>query len=158
FWHEGVGALVASLLVVLLLLTLRSFWGEGEWNFALGWDSTGIVGLRAIAVAAPLIWFLYLFTGVVNEKKLNQIVLFCYFFTILALLSPMLFLVVGFPRQLSQAMLTGPIGILRGCSDPAKQDNSKWIAEELSCENKANQWMLNIGGVIEEPGTHADQK
>jgi hypothetical protein len=104
------------------------------------------------------IWFLYLFTGVIRKKRVIEIVLFCYLFTILAiLLSIFPFLLSSFGWDLESTnyfMQKSPIGIVKGCN---KQVDQKWVPKELQCTNDKKewlgipQWVINIGGTIEGP-------
>ena len=104
------------------------------------------------------IWFLYLFTGVIRKKRVIEIVLFCYLFTILAILFSILpFLLSSFGWNFESTnyfMQKSPIGIVKGCN---KQVDQKWVPKELQCNNDKKewlgipQWVINIGGTIEGP-------
>ena len=111
-------------------------------NGLLFW--AGFVGLIALVA-----WFLYCFTGVVNDWKIGQIILFCYFFTLLSLLGSVVPFVL-FPRVpgVYQLMLESPVGIVLGCAKPLKED-PKSGPKELKCQNDTDQWLINIGGAID---------
>jgi len=129
--------------------------------------------LKSVAVAASIFWFLYLFTGFVNEQKLNQIVLFCYVFCFVAIVIPLMSLLIPLaPSWFKNIMIYGPIGIVHGCvlpptSPPAPSptspngssvaDSRRWVPNELICASGADQWVLNIGGVTEIEGSASEK-
>jgi hypothetical protein len=145
------------------MLALIAFVGFLLWHF---WDRPAIpkehsnnmeLVARVLLVlmgAAPLlivIWFLYLFTGVeVPPRKIEQIILFCYLFTGIALVgSIMPFLAFPFAPSLQEIMVRGPIGLTPGCKAfPTNADGGS-VLKELTCGNRADQWVINIGGIAE---------
>ena len=115
--------------------------------------------IRALIITLAItffVWFLDLFTGVIRKKRVIEIVLFCYLFTLIALLlsvSPFLASILGWNFETSySSMSSSPIGILKGCN---KQVEKGWVTKELFCENTNNrwlgfyQWVFNIGGTTE---------
>jgi hypothetical protein len=99
-----------------------------------------------------ILWFIDVFTGIVSKKRLIQIILFCYLFTIISILSSILLpVLLVLEQNIYAKMLLSPIGIVKGCSKQIKND---WIPEELRCQSQGNdqrlakisQWVFNIGG------------
>ncbi len=149
---------MAATLIVIPSYLLWHLWrvlqgSSKSWGIETG----ALLGL--IAAGAFITWFLYLFTGFVNEQKLSQLVLLCYLFCFSALASPLLSLVVFFVPE--AYMIKSPIGIIHGCSEPpgpntglppnanqATAGPKKWLADEIDCDKGSNQWVINVGGVI----------
>jgi len=115
-----------------------------------------IAVLGVVPLAAFLLWSLSIFTGVVTNRKLNQIICFCYIFILVALalwLSP--FFAFHFYEGLPQIMEKTPLGLIKGCHETfANQDpktTDSMIPKELRCgteKEQAFQWVINIGGVL----------
>jgi hypothetical protein len=110
--------------------------------------STAIVGF---------IWrFSYWFTGVVTRQKLNKIISFCYSFTLVSILSPILMtgVVLLLPPDLYRIIaLDSLVGITLGCSSPLPDEASNSIPPEVRCgsgDKENYQWLINIGGVPAE--------
>ncbi|HME21470.1 MAG TPA: hypothetical protein VKI44_09025 [Acetobacteraceae bacterium] len=93
-----------------------------------------------LAVGPALIvglWGLYVFTGVASNSKLNQMIRFCYVFTVAALACSIL------PFAIPNLGLNPPPGILRGCA------LGEGLPNDVKCgsNNDNYQWVINIGGV-----------
>jgi hypothetical protein len=104
-------------------------------------------------VSLALFWGLYIFTGVVTNSKLNNIIRYCYLFTGVALIGSLLpwaapGLFVGGPSA-------APLGVLQGCAFYANKDNAatatsnNGIPGEVLCGSNNYQWVVNVGGVAE---------
>jgi hypothetical protein len=131
---------LAGFLSALILLLLVSLSFEQKW-------------FPPLAVLAFGCWFLICFTGEPFTKRTEAIV-FSYVFTVLSLIIPFgLTPIFNFVRQ--EKMLTNPIGIVKGCvaqPEKAKGDQSPQfhIPAELRCDNNTDQWLINVGGTIED--------
>lgn len=143
----ALGVPITFLLITLIYCPWRPYW---YWPVGFG------------VVSALIIWGLYVFTGIVTNRKLNQIIAFCYIFTGLMLAASTL--PWAMPNLFSgDAAMKAPVGVLRGCAEGP--DTSADIPPGVRCgddkENKENkdnkekkdnyQWILNIGGVIQNP-------
>jgi hypothetical protein len=84
---------------------------------------------------------LYVFTGVVTDRRLNLIIRFCYLFTGTSLLTAILPFCIPMFSELSQE---SPIGVIRGCG--IQQDD--FHPKEIVCDKAAAayQWVVRIGG------------
>ena len=143
-----------------LLILLVGFTSVEAWRYAapsLGKGPEIVPEALSVGLIAVVLWVLYVFTGVVTNKKLNQIILFCYVFTFLSLLLSILpFFAFPFFPRVSGVMALSPIGVIQGCSKPPLSDQGKRaIPEEIRCgtEEDIYQWVMNIGGVISPRGT-----
>jgi len=150
------------LLIVLGVPFLAALFFLGSWVCSQ-WTQLGCAfcenqtfGILIMGVGGGLmvffLWSLYVFTGVITNRKLNQIIFFCYTFTVLSLAtSVMPFFTFSFFPELPSLMALSPISILRGCSeDPS---TPPIIPQEIRClDGKgAYQWIINIGGAVYPP-------
>lgn len=97
----------------------------------------------------------YAFTAVATDRKLKEIIRFCYIFTIVALAGST---VPFFSSDLLSRpwFSQGPLGILRGCAGTGEPstgqtsvgETSKDISKEVSCKERNYQWVINVGGVV----------
>jgi hypothetical protein len=134
FLLAALGVPIISFLIMLFYPAWRP-----HWYFAVGFA----------LVSALIIWGLYVFTGIVTNRKLNHIIAFCYLFTGIVLVASILpwWMPGLFPGKVGNV----PVGIFRGCAGP---DIPPEVPKGVTCGDKNNnsyQWVLNIGGVIEEP-------
>jgi hypothetical protein len=125
-------------------------------------DSGVLTALIGGSLIIYFAWGLYVYTGVVTNKKLNQIIRFCYGFTFLSLaISILPFFLFSFFPDLPHLMRLSPLGILQGCSEesPARGTSpqeaisagaSLDIPTEIRCHN-GTQWIINIGGAVTPP-------
>jgi hypothetical protein len=145
FWHSGwrAGFVITALIVPLIYFVVAAFdhplWHY--WYFPVGF---------AIA-SALLTWGLYVFTGIVTNRKLNHIIAFCYSFTLLMLVAS---LAPWWFPQLFPGDSTAPVSLLRACVVDQATPND--VPKGVACPAKAEdgdgyQWVLNIGGVIDRP-------
>lgn len=141
FWHSWWRAafvLTAIVLPVIAspVLLLHQGW-SAYWYLPLGFS----------VVSALLTWGLYVFTGIVTNRKLNHIISFCYLFTVVVLagsLTPW-----WIPELFSGPVSQSPVGLLRACVVPAAATEAK---SSVPCKSDGGyQWVLNIGGVVEGP-------
>ncbi len=166
----------ASLLESPRLQQSRWFWAlmTGVYGFSLvfwSWVLRYLLGSPATATdegilavvlffallstaSVGFVWrFSYWFTGVVTRQKLNQIIAFCYGFTLVAVLSPILMVgaILLLPPSLYRILaLDSPLGITLGCSSLLPGEEPNAIPLELRCgtgETENYQWLINIGGV-----------
>ncbi|MGH7831234.1 MAG: hypothetical protein ACREP8_13775 [Candidatus Binatia bacterium] len=154
FMQKWGGPLVVLGVFVVLAWLLWSYSEPppaGPAGTVLSWWAKVILLLLTVAVVGFVGWFLFLFTGDVTEQKMNQIILFCYLFTILSLLGWVVpFVIFPVVPGLHQAMVKSPIGVVAGCSLPLKEvpDGSTGAPKELKCDNNTDQWVVNIGGTV----------
>src|SRR5215472_13755096 len=127
--------------IVLMVKTQRQYW---------------YVPAAYIIIIAALFWGLYIFTGVITNSKLNQIIRYCYVFTGFALAISILPWSPWSVPLFSGLSKAAPLGVLRGCAvKPAKAVTSTTgigIPGEVLCEEGNYQWVINIGGVIDPAG------
>jgi hypothetical protein len=142
FWSSGwrAGFFLFALIVPLMYFVAAAFLHRlwNHWYLPVGF---GIA-------SALLTWGLYVFTGIVTNRKLNHIIAFCYSFTLLILaasLAPW-----WIPKLFDRPVSTAPVSLLRACVEPAGD-----VPQGVACKSKEQQenrdgyqWVLNIGGVI----------
>ena len=107
----------------------------------------------AALLAGWLVWGFYVFTGVVTNRKLNQIIIFCYIFTIIALLGSLFPWFAPYPFL--NAAENAPVRLLQGCAVGSD------IPKDIKCDDQNFQWLLNIGGLATAQsgtGTEAAKK
>src|SRR5690349_18163033 len=140
-----------------LMLALIGVVGFIAWQFsdppvggeARSHDMELVARLLLVSIgAAPLLvvaWFLYLFTGVeVTPRKIEQIILFCYLFTGIALVGSIVpFLAFPFAPSLQEIMVRGPVGLTPGCKAQPTGSDRQSLLKELACGNRADQWVLD---------------
>src|SRR5271166_1830655 len=131
------------------------------WSILLFGVVPSIVALIALVFIKPRYWFvpiiyltllafifwgLYVFTGLVTNRKLNQIITFCYIFTGIALTASILPFCI--PHLFSKPSFDAPLGVLRGCALKPGDVTATAPPEEVLCDtDKNSQWVINIGGV-----------
>lgn len=133
-----------------------------HWEMGLGTAAVGFLFMILLLRGADL------FTGAVTNRKLNQLIRFCYVFTILAITFSVLpFLSMSFFPVMPRVMTLSPINVLQGCADPWSADgaNPAEIPKEIRCvqvESPANpssyQWLINIGGEVVPVSVSQPQK
>jgi Bacterial Ig-like domain (group 2) len=160
-WREAFILISLVLPAIFLLLTLILQRSTQYWYLAV---------LFSIG-STLLIWGLYTFTGHVTNRKLNQIIVFCYLFTFLVLMgsvapwwSPELFSEQKQNNRDRGQIDWPPVHILRACVGPSSPDD---VPVGVKCNNKDEtsakvgdseyQWVLNIGGVIQDPKKTGDK-
>lgn len=169
FLQKWGGPLLVFLVFVILAWFLWSYSTPpaGPANEVLSWWVKWVLVLLIAALVAFVCWFLYLFTGAVTDQKINQIILFCYLFTIVSLLGWVVpFVVLPLVPGLHPVMVRSPIGVVTGCIKPlagapvgATKEPTPGIPKELKCDSDTDQWVVNIGGTIErETKTSAADK
>jgi hypothetical protein len=102
-----------------------------------------------LAPVLAVIWFLYLFAGIeVAPGKMEQIIVFCYLFTGIALVGSFLpFLAFPFAPSLQQVMIRSPVGVTPGCKNYSIDSDAQSVLKELACGKRSAQWIINIGGM-----------
>lgn len=167
-------ALVPRITVVSARVPPITFWSpDSPWPGLLIWTSIiptilGLVVIGGLAAlgklnSASLLWLaaysflsvlvitgLYVFSGTVTNNKLNQIIRFCYFFTGIALLGSLLPFAVPTPFSNTGLAAKVPLGILQGCVEPTNADAAKDYPKEVLCKNGGGQWVVNLGGLVNE--------
>ncbi len=138
-WPWSILWLSAAPALFLLLWMNRSLCTNPE-----AWSFTWHLPVFYAAASASLIWALYVFTGVVTDKKLNHLIGTCYAFTLLALA----FSVVPFLSSGNLASnAKAEIGLLIACAD----GSDATIPQQVSCKSNPPdgrlQWVINIGGL-----------
>lgn len=136
---KGLGATQLILWCVLFMASLLML----IWYRKFG--SAFLVG-----TAGMIVFFLYLFTGSINRIKMNGMVVYCYLFTAIVLIGAVVpsfyFDRFVFVDQ-QETMLSSPLGIVKACK---KGDKKDLIAPEMDCKRENTQWVLNIGGTIQD--------
>ena len=148
FWHSPwrAGVVLTALFLPVLSwifigILFRAQWWD-YWYWPLGFS----------IASALLTWGLYVFTGIVTNRKLNHIIAFCYSFTLLVLAASLApwWIPVIFDKPVS----TAPVSLLRACVEPAGDVPQGVACKRKEQDNKEQenrdgyQWVLNIGGVI----------
>jgi hypothetical protein len=133
-WTWSIGILSAAPTVVLLLLMyVNRAKGAFDWHLPLIYA----------AMSALSIWVLFVFTGVVTDRKLSRLIGTCYAFTLGAVVLSLA------PFMFEGDYLSKPeaeINVLRGCA--AGSDGT--IPEQVKCATAPadrSQWVVNIGGL-----------
>ena len=157
FWGVMAGVFLGFAVLWAGLLRSSSFVGtpaitEGAF-FTQGTFAIVALGALLSTTLVGFLWrFAYWFTGIVTRQKLNQIISFCYAFTLLAIASPLLMIgvVLMFPYDLYRILaIDSPIAITLGCSVPLGGEEPNAVPKELRCGSEGNesyQWVVNVGG------------
>lgn len=100
-------------------------------------------------------WFLYLFSGItISPRKIRGVIVFCYLTTGLMIIGCLLpFVVFPLAPELQRLMIASPVGVTPGCKNAADQGT---VLKELACGAHTDQWIVNIGGVVERVGPLTD--
>lgn len=162
---ECPGLLIVLSVPFLAALFFLGSWVCSQWTQVMGCAlcANQTFGTVTMLVGGGLtvffLWGLFVFTGAATNRKLNQIIFFCYILTILSLVTSVVpFFTFAFFPELPNLMALSPINILQGCSEDLSPEGSKSaVPEEIRCGNgtEAYQWVINIGGAIYRPGTLA---
>jgi hypothetical protein len=142
FWHSWWRAALVFTAIVMPVIAspfLLLYQGWKYWYLPIGFS----------VVAALLTWGLYVFTGIVTNRKLNHIISFCYLFTVVVMagtLAPW-----WIPGLFSGPASQSPVGLLRACAAPAATTTTE-AKSSVPCKSDGGyQWVLNVGGVVEGP-------
>ena len=139
-------------LLTFLTLVLA---GVGSWFiWRLGvqpWYAPAEAGPLHLASKATLImltalvgWFLDIFTGEADRRKVAQMVTFCYVFPF-AIFGAILIPLFAYPETLPTP--PKPIGLVLGCAEtPREPRDQKLVPDGIRCGNASDQWLVNIGG------------
>ncbi|MEI7714015.1 MAG: hypothetical protein WCI94_21450, partial [Rhodospirillales bacterium] len=137
-WRRSIGWLcIAPAMLLLLWVNRLLFMKVTDWT--LVWHLPVVYAVAS----ASLIWGLFVFTGVVTDKKLNHMIGTCYGFTVLSLA-----LSIG-PFMLPDTYFSNAkaeIGLIKGCAE----SSNKNIPQQVLCNEvppNVSQWVLNIGGL-----------
>jgi Bacterial Ig-like domain (group 2) len=131
-WRQALIVLLGLSAIACMIIAFVREWHE-FWYWPVGFALVSLVTICG----------LYVFTGIVTNRKLNQIITFCYVFTGLVLVMSTLPWTLP---MLYSADIVGkaPVGILRACGAETGRPPG------VTCEGDRYQWVLNIGGAIEE--------
>ena len=137
-WTWSIGFLSVVPAVILL-------WEVNRAPGAFVWHSPLIYA----AISALLIWVLFVFTGVVTDRKLSRLIGTCYAFTLGAVvlsLTPFMFKgdYISAPGA--------PISFLRGCA-MASDTTIPIQARCASPPAENSQWVVNFGGIATRQGS-----
>ena len=80
FWHWKSPWLWAFIFIIVIPLVIMYF------RFESLYESHSLLVMSCVCLATITLLGLYTFTGVVSNKKLNQIIIFCYVFTFFSLM------------------------------------------------------------------------
>jgi hypothetical protein len=141
-WRRGflwIGV-VLPIAVILLSYTIFSEWRPYRYLLF------GFSPLPALTI-----WGLYVFTGMVTNHKLNQIIAYCYLFTGLVIGGSLLPWAIP-DLFSSEDTIKAPVSILRGCA--AANDD---VPDGVKCKANNFQWVFNIGGVVAPEKTGAEK-
>lgn len=163
WWRRYRGAVLVSL-VTTALAFLFAWVACPSWE---EWLNCELCDRLTMAIGAAVWGFLFglflwwgaeLFTGAVTNRKLNQLIRFCYGFTFLAIaFSVVPFLSISVFPALPRILALGPISVLQGCADPWPTDgaNPAEIPKEIRCVTaealdklSSYKWLVNIGGEV----------
>ena len=101
--------------------------------------------IALILLAFLVGWFLDIFTGDADKRKVHQMVAFCYVFPF-ALFAAALTPLLAYPN-LAFPEPPKPVGIILGCSDsPILPQDKNLVPAGIACDNRTTQWLVNIGG------------
>jgi len=159
--HIAIGT--ALIVVTLLFSQITRTTAVPSVPSDLSWLRTALlglvgVGLIALAICFPIFFWVDLNTDDFkqNEKRVSRLILYSYSVAALSLagsLLPFLFVPSSFPG-LYRLMLSSPVGIVLGCTQPDKSQNQPGA---LDCTTPPyRQWVINIGGMI-VPEKHLDR-
>jgi hypothetical protein len=107
-----------------------------------------LVLVMGLTPLMAVIWFLYLFGGVeMRPGRLGQIIVFCYLGTGVMIIGSLLpFVALPLAPGLQKLMADSPVGVTPGCRLSADQEP---VPKEIACSSHAEQWLVNIGGIME---------
>ncbi len=101
-----------------------------------------------VTTASMIVYFLYLFTGAIDRVKMNGMVVYCYIFASTALVCAVVPFFYFERMNIDQEnMKASPLGIVKAC---IKATGDEQIAPEMDCKREKAQWVLNIGGTVDE--------
>lgn len=147
----GLGVLALGLaLLVNWLIGVHIDAGSGAVTDSFDYLDQTAMGLGIFLILS----FMYLFTGEISRSKMTGMVMFCYLFTILAIVTatiPFMF-EETFWESTEERFKHTPIGILRGCL--IEPPNTQ-LPDEIACATDGashNQWVVNIGGNVNHAG------
>lgn len=136
-FSEGFKALVLIGSSCLVLLVIYILMRSQLYGTALVVGTSGMI-----------IFFLYLFTGGIDRIKMNGMVVFCYIFAAAALIGAILPFFYFDKVVLNQEkMMASPLGVIKAC---VKVIGDEQVPPEMDCKRQKSQWVLNIGGTVEE--------
>ncbi|MFM0694533.1 hypothetical protein PQQ64_19770 [Paraburkholderia graminis] len=148
-----------------LALLISGLWFAGDLlatgsaSGSTGWGTEHVTHvLLIVGGLVPLFvvsWFLYLFGGTtISAGKIGRVIVFCYLTTGLMLLGSLLpFVAFPLAPSLQQLMIASPVGVTPGCKTAGDHGS---VLKELACGAHTDQWIVNIGGVVESaPGPAA---
>ncbi len=131
--------------VQLILWALLFLAGVVALVYYEKYGSAFLLGMTGVVV-----FFLYLFTGSIDAVKMNGMVIYCYLFTIVALIGSIVpfFYFDKFVFYSSQEkMHTSPLGIMKACIKATSDDDQ--VPREMDCKKEKTQWVINIGGTVQ---------
>jgi len=134
---DGFKAILLILSAVFILLMVYVLMTSQMYGTALIIGAGGMISI-----------FLYLFTGSIDKIKMNGMVVFCYIFAASALIGAVLPFFYFDKVVLNQeTMMVSPLGVIKACVKVIGDDQ---VPPEMDCKRQKSQWVLNIGGTIEE--------
>jgi hypothetical protein len=100
-----------------------------------------------IVVSVLIGWFLDVFTGSADPRKIDHMVAFCYVFPF-AMIAGILVPLFAYPVVLPEP--PKPVGIILGCNErPTFPLDKDLVPDGIRCFNRADQYLVNIGGNAE---------
>jgi len=155
-WLAGFVAVNALSFLIAALSVERgpgSEYGHRVFALAVAIDMT-------LFTLAIVFFFFYVFRGTEATKTaLEDIITYCYAFLAFSLAVSILpFVILPHVPAAMDIMKTSPIGILKGCSALPDDAQAIRIPGELKCGTHADQWVVNIGGLIVEPASSAEPR
>ncbi|MBI3528380.1 MAG: choice-of-anchor D domain-containing protein [Betaproteobacteria bacterium] len=158
FASDRIGSLVGIGIVALVVWISWKYLSAHLQDGAIeSWEIILFVVI-ASSIFGIVVWFLVVFSGrEVSNAQLSRVIVFCYVFTWLSILSSILpFIVFPLSNQLPRLMMQSPIGIVKGCVESL--DNGKnALPLELQCGKNTDQWIVNVGGRV-EPQSDANRE
>ncbi len=136
-FSDGFKALLLIISAVFLILVVYLLMTSQMYGTSLIIGTSGLI-----------VFFLYLFTGGVDQVKMNGMVIFCYLFSAAALIGAILPFFYFDKVVLDQEkMMASPLGVIKAC---VKVVGDEQVPPEMDCKRQKSQWVLNIGGTIDE--------
>ena len=151
-WGKLLAGLLIGTIVIALVINKSPLIADGLSNEKAQLAIAIAVSLAFLAAAVVLMGcFFVVFKGIeADAVSLNRIIVYCYAFVVFAL-SASLVPFIFFPHVpgLVRLFETSSIGILKGCSVKAVSAKEDRVPHELRCDDQTDQWVVNIGGVID---------
>jgi hypothetical protein len=132
-------AVIPTVIWLITILTIKSL--HWSWYWMVLYDTLSVLAVFGI----------YVFTGLVTDRKLNEIIKFCYIFTGFSLIISLM--PFSIPSLFTNPSTDTPVNVVLGCSVGRDGEATSPNNDEAACSKSGQpahyQWVIDIGGAIE---------